>query len=323
MINWGIISTGKIANAFAHDFHYVPSGHLLAVASRSLDKAQAFAQTHQIPHAYGSYEALINDPNIQAIYIATPHHSHFELTLQCLNKGKAVLCEKPITVNSQQLQDLITTAKANDCFLMEAMWTYFLPPIVQVRKWIQEGRIGQVRAIKAEFGYKGKFDPKGRLFNPDLAGGALLDIGIYPISLATILFNQSVEHIYAVAQIGTTGVDEYNSILLTYPDGGIAELSSSLVNSFHCNAYIYGTEGHIHIPRFWQTKSAHLQNANERIHFEDQREAKGFCFETEAVNQLLLAGKKESDIASHARSLEVMQIMDEVRRQIGLRYPFE
>lgn len=323
-IRWGIMGTGKIAHGFARDFAAVQNAEIQAVASRDMQKAQEFAREFGIAKAYKSYEDLVADTEIDIIYIATPHTLHYSNTLLCLNKGKAVLCEKPLAVNYQQVKEMIDLARDKNLFLMEALWTYFLPAILQAKSWIDQGQIGKITLIQANFGFKTAFDPKSRLFDPNLAGGALLDIGIYPIALAILMAEGDPVEIKASASLGQSKVDEYDAILLSFKNGIRAQLSCSLVSYLRDDAFIYGTEGYIHIPDFWHAEKAFLYQSDQMIErFEDQRNTRGFNFETDEVNRMLAHNKTESSYMPWQQSIRLIQIMDEVRRQINLTYPFE
>ncbi|GGA26952.1 Gfo/Idh/MocA family protein [Paenibacillus physcomitrellae] len=323
-IKWGILSTGWIAEMFVQDLAHVANGECVAVGSRTLESASKFAEKFGIPRAYGSYEELVQDPDIDVIYIGTPHPYHKENTLTCLRAGKAVLCEKPFTLNARELQEMIDLAKEKGLFLMEAMWTRFLPAIRKVREWIAEGRIGEVKIVKAEFGFKADWNPQHRLLNRELGGGALLDAGIYPVSFASMVLGPSPEQVHSTAHIGETGVDEHFSILLDYGSGKSALLSGGVRIGMPNEAIIYGTEGYIRVPSFLSATAAALYiNGEEAETFKDDREIHGYKFEAEAVGEYLLAGKAESDIISLDESLKLMQLLDKVRGQWGLVYPTE
>lgn len=315
-INWGILSTGNIAHSFAQDFRYVKGGKITAVASRSLDKADAFAKKYKIEKAYGSYEQLLSDPKIDAVYIATPHNFHFQNTSDALKKGKAVLCEKPITINPGECRKLIELSRSTNTYLMEAMWTYFLPPVQKAAEWIREGKIGKVQQIKAEFGFKANYDPKNRLFNPELAGGALFDIGIYPIALACLLQQEHPSQMTVDVKKADTGVDHEETMVFNYPDGSKARLHASLLADLPNEAVIIGENGQIKVPDFFKAKECFLYTQDELVeHHTDNRKSIGYNFEISAVNQDLLAGKIQSDIVSLETSQKFQEIMEKVMKQ--------
>jgi predicted dehydrogenase len=323
-VKWGIISTGWIAGKFAADLVHARNGELYAVGSRSIESANEFAEKYQIPHAYGSYEDLLSDPEVDAVYIGTPHPFHKEAVLDALNAGKAVLCEKPFTINSGELEELIKLAREKKLFLMEAMWTRFLPTIRKVREWLDAGKIGEVRLVKAEFGFRTGWNPESRLLNLELGGGALLDAGIYPVSFASMIFGYEPEEIYSKAHIGETGVDEEFSIMLTYSGGRSAMLNGAVRLGMTNDAYIHGTEGYIHIPSFLNSKTAVLHiGGQEAETFNDDRVSTGYAFEAEEVGRCLSEGLTESSSITLEESLGIMKLLDACRSQWGLRYPGE
>ena len=214
-IRWGIIGPGKIAHKMAQDLLTLDDAELVAVGSRSLDRAKSFAAQYSIPYAFGEYADIARFDGIDVVYIATPHHGHAQHTTMCLRQGKGVLCEKPLAINSKQVDMMLREAQANQVFLMEAIWTRFLPQTAYILEQIANNRIGEVHSIKADFGFSANYDPTGRLFNPHMGGGALLDIGIYPVFLTLLLFGKP-DHILANAILGATGVDEEDGILLRF-----------------------------------------------------------------------------------------------------------
>jgi dihydrodiol dehydrogenase / D-xylose 1-dehydrogenase (NADP) len=323
-IKWGILGTGWIAEQFAKDLIHARNGEIYAVGSRTNESAQRFADQHHIPKVYGSYEELVNDPDVDAIYVATPHPFHKDSVMTCLHAGKAVLCEKPFTVNSGELEELVSYAKEHKLFLMEGMWTRFLPPIMKVREWLKDERIGDVRMVKGDFGFRIGWDPEGRLLNPNLGGGALLDVGIYPISFASMIFGAQPQAILSTAHIGETGVDEEFSILLSYESGRTASLNGAIRLELNNEAYIHGTEGYIHVPSFFNAQTVTLYVGGEEVEsFTDDRVCAGYAFEAEEVGRCLLEGLTESPIMTLDESVAIMKILDQVRGQWGLRFPFE
>jgi predicted dehydrogenase len=245
---------------------------------------------------------------------------HCEHTLLALDAGKAVLCEKPFAVSAREARLMIERARARKLFLMEAMWTRFNPITVQVRRWLAEGRIGEPRLATVDFGFRTAWNPESRLLNPALAGGALLDVGVYVLAYASMVFGRPAQ-IQAVSHIGETGVDEQTAIVLRYGGGQIASLTCAVRTPTPHGARIYGTEGAIEIPAFWHAPTAKLIRLKE-----DPVEATGdfgFRYEIAETHACLAAGKTESDAMPLAETLAIAETMDEVRRQIGLRYPFE
>ncbi|MFS0726079.1 Gfo/Idh/MocA family protein [Paenibacillus sp. 1P07SE] len=320
-VKWGIFGPGTISKKFATDLKFAAGAELLAVGGRNSDKAEAFAKAFNIPRAYGSIEELADDPDVQVVYIGTLHPVHKDNALILLRAGKGVLCEKPFTMNENEAAEMIQVAKENNAFLMEAMWTRFLPPIVKVREWLADERIGEVRMLKADFGFNIGWQPESRLLDPAKGGGALLDAGIYPVSFASMIFGGQPKSIQSVASIGKTGVDEQFSLLFEYEGGRSAVLNSAVQLGMVNDAYIYGTKGHIHIPNFLFGKSAALHvSGQDPEHFNDGREMQGYNFEAEAVMEAIRAGKLESDVMPQAETQAIMGTLDAIRAQWGLRY---
>lgn len=323
-IRWGILGAGSIARKFATGLNDLPDTELRAVGSRTLAKADAFADEFGIPVRHDSYEALVNDADIDAIYVATPHSFHKEHSLLCMAQGKAVLCEKPFALNAQESQDMIDFARERKVFLMEAMWTKFLPHMVKLRELIAAGEIGSVRMLQADFGFRmGKVLPEHRLFDPALGGGALLDVGIYPVALAQQLFGAPTI-IKSLANLGSTGVDEEASILLGHANGEQALLSTAIqVNTPH-EAFVLGTEGRIRINApWWAPSSLTLYKNGEEQPIAVDAPLNGYNYEALEVGRCLREGKLESDLVPLAETLSVMKTLDALRAQWGLSYPNE
>jgi predicted dehydrogenase len=365
-IRWGILGTGTIAQAFAQDLQRLPDAELRAIASRNLATAQVFATQFDAGKAYGSYEELVRDPDIDVVYIATPHVRHKQDALLCLAAGKAILCEKPMALNAREASEIIDLARQQQLFCMEAMWMRFMPLIQQVRQWIEAGKIGEVRSLQANFGYPVAFDPQSRFFNPELGGGALLDRGIYPISLAFYLLGAPRE-IAAAATLAPTGVDIYTAVQLDYTSGASALLYTSMRQMTSNEVSIGGTTGtiKIHAP-FYQPDRISLSEeataislpqtlvdldlaASEQLswaavlkqksivrkidrvvgRFLPSRgienrsavEGAGYVYEAREVMRCLRAGLVESEVMPWAETLRIMEMMDEVRRSIGVKYP--
>jgi dihydrodiol dehydrogenase / D-xylose 1-dehydrogenase (NADP) len=253
---------------------------------------------------------------VDAVYVATPHPFHREHTLLCLEHGKAVLCEKPMGVKERQVREVVDCARAQDVFLMEAMWTRFLPAIGKVREWLQGGAIGDVRMVTADFGFRTGWNPEGRLLNPDLAGGALLDVGVYTVAFAAMVLGDSPVEIQASAHIGETGVDEQSAMLLRYADGALALLSCAVRTSTPQEARIQGTEGSIHIPGCWHATSAFLQVGNaDPVEFEGPV---GYHYEAAEVMSCLASGDKESATMPLDESIAIARTLEQARSIVGL-----
>jgi len=323
--NWGILGPGKIAHHFVKDLLKTEQGNLHAVASRSLDRAQTFADEYSAAHAYGSYEAMLECPDLDIIYVATPHAMHHEHTLLCLNAKIPVLCEKAFAGNRHQVTEMMMTALRKDVFLMEALWTRFLPSFIKTKELLDNQLIGTPISLTADFGFKADFDPKGRLFNKELAGGALLDIGIYPVLCALFLFGKP-DKITANAHIGKTGVDEEISMGFHYSNGKMAHLHATLRATTPCEAIIYGEAGHIKIDSRWhESKSLSVHYLNDRPSeaFQYEDDVKGYKYEIDHVHECLSKGLKQSPIISLHFSTLLIQTLDRIRETIGLTYPFD
>ncbi len=324
-INWGILGTGNIAKTFATALEATEDSEIIAVGSRTDIKAKEFADSFNIKKAYGSYEELAMDPEIDVIYIAVPHTEHQSMANLCIRNKKAVLCEKPFSINGKDTEVLIRTAREHRVFLMEAMWTKFLPATQRVKKWIDEGRVGRVLHIKAAFGFFAEHDPESRLYNNALGGGALLDVGIYPITYTTFLLGKSPEKIISCAVIGNTNVDEQNVMVFQYEDGVLADLSSAISAEIGMDALIVGDKGYIRIDKFWMADSASLYDNNDKCldKFEEPFKANGYEYEAAEVNRCLREGLLESPRNPLEDTLNNMKIMDCIRSQWGLTYPQE
>jgi len=323
-IRWGILSTGKIAGSFAADFQYVDGAELAAVGSRSLSKARRFAAAHKISKYYGSYEELAADPEVDIIYIATPHIFHFDNARLCLNAGKGVLCEKSFTINSVEAESLIEMARNNRLFLMEAMWTRFQPIMVKLRQLITEGFIGELQQLEANIGFKPRFNRKSRLFDLALGGGALLDIGIYAVSLASMLFGKPLK-ISSTVHIGKTGADEQENILLEYTQNRTANLFASIRTAVAGEAIITGSRGRIRLQGpLYRPAGFTLSVLGEKDSvFEAPLKGNGLHYQVLEIMRSLRENEIENTIMPLNESLQIMQTMDELRKQWGLRYPGE
>jgi len=323
-IRWGILGPGSIAHQFASGVKELPDAKVVAVGSRDGAKAIAFADTFSIPNRHASYQALVEDPEVDAIYVATPHPFHKEHCLLALNAGKPVLSEKPFTINHAELTEIVDTARKNDLFLMEGMWSRFFPLMGRVRELLAEGAIGEVRLLEADFGFRAGVDPNGRLFAPALGGGALLDVGVYTVSLAS-MFLGSPDRITGLATLGETGVDEQAAMVLGYPNGALAMLSTAIRTNTPHKATLNGTDGRITLQSPWWKLDRALVSRNgkpdEEIHL--PYEGNGFNYEAAEVGRCLRAGKKESAIMPLEESLSIMATLDTLRGQWGLKYPME
>jgi predicted dehydrogenase len=321
---WGIIGPGKIANKFADALPLAGNATLGAVASRDAARAHAFATAHGARRVYESYEQLAADPAIDVIYIATPHGFHAEHALLCLRQGKAVLCEKPMALNAGQVSAMTAAAAQHRAFLMEAMWTRFIPMMQKTIELVRDGRIGSVRYIRADFGFPAVFQPTGRLFDLRLGGGSLLDIGVYPLFLCLQLLGQP-DIIRAAGVLAPTGADETCHAILQYGDGRSAVISSTLTCQTSLTAEIAGTDGMIRISTPWY-KNDRLQwnrSGGETQTIECEPMVNGFEYQIREVTRCLDAGLIESPYLTHSFSLIMSKTMDAIRAQIGVRYAGE
>ncbi len=322
-VRWGILACGGIARKFASSIDVVDCAELLAVASASPGKAAAFAKDFGVESSYDSYAGLLADPSIDAVYVANTHNFHHETVLLALEAGKSVLCEKPLAINARQASEMIDLARERSCFLMEGMWTRFLPAVVQARKWIEEGRIGTPKQVYASFGFNMSFDDDHRMVNPDLAGGALLDLGIYPLSFASMVAKgQSPVSSSSVVEKGSTGVDINDSVLLSYPGNLVAHLSFGMQNENQNSAVILGDKGSITLPpMFIAAQSVTLKSDGETLTKDYSIDEKlGFSYEIEAVSQCILDGKTECEIMPLDETLQLAKLMDGFRDEWGVRY---
>jgi len=320
-IKWGIIGLGKIAGEFAADLQLSTNAVLYGVASRDIERAKNFSQRYHSLQFYGSYEELITDPEIDIVYISTPHSFHFEHTMMCLKKGKSVLCEKPMGMNTGEVEKMIDEAKSRNLFLMEGMWTRFIPATQKVIDLLQKRVIGDVNIVRADFGFRGDQNPEKRLFNKKLGGGSLLDIGIYPIYLSLITLGIPGE-IQAMGRLTNTFVDSFCAMLFSYPGGAKAILESSFESDTPTEGYIYGNKGSIKLhSKFHHSEKISLfQNGTLKKEFELPQTGNGLFHEIEEVNQCLLNNKTESFKLPLDTSIDLISIIDRVRDQIGLTY---
>lgn len=324
IFKWGIMGCGNIAGQFATSLRGVSGAILHGVASRSEEKANEFARKYQALKSYGNYKMLAEDPEVDAIYIATPHNLHFENAMMCLNYKKAVLCEKPLTVNADEARQLIEEAGKRGTFLMEAFWTRFLPSTMKLNQLLNEGIIGSCRLVQADFGYNMPFDANHRSYNPDLAGGALLDVGIYPINFAQMIFREIPMEISSAIIPSITGVDEQSAYLFKYSSGSLAVLNSAVNVDTQHNAWIYGSDGFIHMPDFFHATKIHIQGKDGKSEtISVPFESTGYGYEAIEVMNCVNTGKTESSIMPLSESLEIMKLMDTIRAQWGLKYPAE
>ncbi len=316
-IKWGIVSTGRICDQFTQDLAYVDHAQVLGVAARHLNDAQAFAKKHNIDRAYQGYQALFDDPDIDVVYIGTPHTFHFQHAVDAIKAGKHVLCEKPITINSSQMLELKSLAKSQGVFLMEAMWTFFLPALKQAKSWVDQGRIGKVLHVKADFGYPMPYVENSREYSKSLAGGCLLDMGIYPIAIAGLILDEQSPEVWQVnSHLAPNGVED-DVIMLANIGNAIVSLATSFRCKLHNYAYLIGDKGYIEIPDFWRASRCDLYQLEKKVDsFDEQRKSLGFNYEAQAVTNAILNGELESDVMPHRSSLWLQAQMEAIKLQI-------
>jgi len=321
-VKWGIVGTGNISSQFAQGLQHVSGAQIAAVASRSSGNAKAFAENFGIPKSYGSYEDMAKDEKLDIIYIGTPHPQHVDNVILYLNAGFAVICEKPLAVNAAQTRKLIAKAREKDVFFMEGMWTRFFPAFKKAMEWVRSGRIGEPKFINASFGYDGSDDRAQWRFQQDMAGGAMLDVGIYPLALTFAVFGPAPVKITSAAHI-SKGIDEYNTFTLEYGDGRIAVLSDAIGLKMDNSVYIGGSGGSVQMGEgWWHADRAELVLNDEESTevFEQPYPATGFQYEAQAVQEYFLQGLKEAPEMPLDETLKIAQTMDELRRQWGLVY---
>ena len=320
---WGILGPGGIARAFAKDLQLLEGHEVAAVGSRTLSNAQEFAKTFG-GTAYGSYEELVADPTVDAIYVATPHPSHKENVITALNAGKPVLCEKPFAVNAHEAREMVAAAEKNGVALMEAMWARFLPHYADVREIIASGVLGQILTVQADHGQRLADRNIPRLVEPSLAGGALLDLGIYPVSFAHMILGNP-EKITASAVLTDKGVDAQTSMIFDYTDGAQAILTTTMIEQTPCRAVVAGVNGWLEIDRtFYNPTSMRVVLFDGSVtQYPHTYTGHGLREQAEVFKQLVQSGKNQSEILTWKDTVDIMGTLDAVRSQIGLRYPFE
>lgn len=324
-LRWGIIGTGGIAHSFANDLKVLDNATLVAVASRTQKAADEFGDEFAVPHRHVGVESLGQDPDVDAVYVATLNPVHKDNTLACLDAGKAVLCEKPFAMNEGEVTEMVTLARRKGVFLMEAMWMNCLPALIKVREIIASGAIGEVRLLESSFCYRSGRGRTGRVFALELGGGALLDIGVYEIALAQMIFQQEPTRISSMAHIGPTGVDEQSAMILGYDNGAMAVQTCAVATQGATHAGIYGTKGHITIPEtFWAPHRVIVNTAQDNPQeFTFDYNGRGFYYEAAEVARCLANGELESPLMSHETSLAIIRTMDKIRQQMPLVYPME
>ena len=323
-IRWGILGTGRIANQFAQGLAELSDAELVAVGSRTFQSAQFFAAQYGAPRPHASYQALVRDAEVDVIYVATPNPQHKEHSLLCLEAGKPVLCEKPFALNAREAEDVIRVAREKKLFLMEAMWSRFFPLMAKVRALLADGAIGDLQMLVADLCIRFDFDPLDRRYALELGGGALLDLGVYPISFASMIMGPP-SGITSMAHLGETGVDEQAGIVFRYDQGQMSALHTSIRVDSPVEATLLGTKGQIRLHPWWirPNKLTLSLTGQETTTIEMPYEGNGYQFEAAEVMDCLRANKLESDLMPLDETHLIMQTMDAIRAQWGLKYPVE
>lgn len=323
-VRLGILGTGNMARQFALGLRHTREVELMAIGSRHPETALRFATEFDVPKHFASYEALASDPAIDLVYVATPHSCHLDNSLMCLDAGKAVICEKPFAINASEASLIIEKAREKRLFLMEAMWSRYIPAVVRLRELLAEKAIGNVQLMIAGGAFMPAFDPTAYLFRPELGGGVLLDAGVYLVSMASMVFG-SPDKILATGKLGRSGVDEHDAILLQHGNGAIASLYISLRASASPEITLLGDRGRIlvHAPLFAPPRlTVSITGAvEETVGFPFP--GNGYQFEALEAARCIRAGHTESSIMPLDETLSIMQTMDQIRSQIGLKYPME
>lgn len=325
-IRLGIVSAGAIVARVMKDMHLSENVEVTAIAARDLSRAQAAAEAYGIPHAYGSYLELAQSSEVDLAYIATPHNFHAEQAMLMMRHGKHVICEKPMTTNPEELQKMIDCARENGVFLMEAMWTRFQPCVQTLMQMIREGAIGEVRNVFGEFSWScgGSYDPASRLFDPALAGGALLDLGVYPLMFCMQLLGSEPVTVQSLCRKTPEGVDMNTSVQMQYANGAIAQFFCGMDASGNDYMQIYGAKGHITLEGFWKPRSFTLYADGQEprvVAFEQETEPYHYEFDHAAA--CILDGLKESPVMPLAESLAANRICTRIRHNNGIFYPGE
>ncbi len=321
-MNIGILGAGHIAEKMSDTINKMKNVSLYAVASRTTEKAKQFAEKFSIPNYYGSYEQLVQDKNIDLVYIATPHSRHYEDCMLCLENGKNILCEKAFTANAKQAKEVLNYAKEHNLFVSEAIWTRFMPMRFKLDEIIKSGAIGEITSLTANIGYN--LSQKERVQKPELAGGALLDIGIYTINFALMTFGNDIADIKSSCVKNKYGVDIIDNIIITFKDGKTALLYSNATADTDRLGVIYGTKGRIEFHNINNCEGIKvILNDGTINNYDTPKQISGYEYEVEACINSIKKGKTETDFMPHYETVYVMEIMDRLREEWGIKYPFE
>ncbi len=322
-VRWGIMGCGNISTTVAKAMSQLEEVSICAVAATDLNRAKQFATQFDVAKAYGTYEELVKDPEIEVIYIGTIHPAHYDCMKLCVQNGKHILCEKPFTLNKEEAEEIFELARQQGVFVMEAMWTKFLPSTIAIKDMIDGGRIGSFQYMRIVFGYACERSMSSRMFNPELGGGALLDVGIYPLTYAMLMAGSKLKSVESKACIGTTGIDEVNSMLLSFENGTIADCASAVSVNLGDVAVLYGTQGKIVIPSFFCAQKASLYDTNDALIEEIERPflVNGYEYEIIEVNRCIREHKSMSQTHTWDMTLAMMELLDSMRKEWSLTYP--
>ena len=325
IIHWGILGAGRITRKFASDLILVENAELIAIGSRSKQSADEFNKEFPVKYCHYSYQDLVQNPEVDVIYIATPHNLHYENTLLCLNHNKAVLCEKPFSMNSKQAMEMIKKAREKKLFLMEAIWTKFHPHYIKMQEMIGQGALGEIKAVLVNFGFKPIAPVPARLFDPVLGGGTVMDIGIYNVFIAMSILGRP-DYIDAVITPASTGVDDQCAILFRYKNGALAQLFSTFSSNLVTEADICGTHGRIRLTSRFYEPSSTIEFYPDKVDSKqiipvEKEPGFGYQYEARHVNDCLIKGLTESPIVSSADTILLMETLDEIRKVAGIHYP--
>ena len=322
VVRWGILGTGWIAHRMAEALAVLPDAELAAIGSRTGERAESFGRTFDVPLRFDRYENLVSCPDLDVVYVATPHVFHHRDATLALRAGKPVLCEKPLTVNAREAEGLVAVARSEGLFLMEAMWTRFVPAIVGLREWIAAGAIGEVHSMIADIGWAQRYDPESRIYNPDLAGGALLDVGVYPVSLASMLLGTPAA-VSGVMHPAPTGVDAKCAVSLAYASGAVAAFVATLPVNTPRDLLVVGSEGwiRVHPPITRPEGLTRGSHGGSKETVELPMLGNGYTHEAVAVMDCLREGKLENEVMPLDESISIMETLDAIREPWGLRYP--
>ncbi|TFG82434.1 MAG: Gfo/Idh/MocA family oxidoreductase [Spirochaetales bacterium] len=321
--NWAILGCGKIARKFTADLSLLPNARLHAAASRSIERAKSFAAEFGFRKAYGSYEEMVDDPEVDVVYIASPHSHHHEHAVLCSSHRKAVLCEKAFAINSREVESMIESARANDTFLMEAFWTRFQPSFLKAMEIIHSGELGELKMVRSDFAFNAEYDADKRLYNVDLGGGSLLDIGIYPIFMSLMALGKPSE-IRTMASFSPTGAEETIMMSFGYPGGRMASLVSSFASHSPTQAEFWLENGYVRMNRQFNAPTSvtvFKKGGGERTITFPEGIGSGYELEAAHVMECLDSGKRESDLMPLSLSTDLMEILDRVRREAGIVFP--